>query len=458
MTRTRPGTRTLVVLLLASCTPTGGRGGGGDPSPAADIGPGKRLPCQVPGPGQCPNACAGGEQPLGGACANTGECACPNFCGPAGTCVTYAGEFAGCTCPGDFVLPPPPDIVEPPDLGPPEPDVGLLPPPADPGPPPPPDEGPDAPLPPPFVDIDDCPRPPPEGAQCNPYCQLGCEPGEHCTYTGSGTFGCLGWGGSGIDEVCTGFAECSEGHGCFGITGAPSAECHRFCIDNSDCPAGRPCALNVTFEGDVVATFCANPSNECDPFSAPEPQCGAAAGCYLTPPAGSTSCQLAGSLPQGAICWGLATNSCAPPLQCAVACTPICSLTGAPGAEPACEAMCAGGDVITLDPVLGAGMCAPAQVPKACELYDQIGCLPGDACYLVTGGWACAAEGAVPIGGACQFTNDCTPGTICVDSTCRRVCSLAANAVPTHACATKCAGAQIAAVVPQLWALGVCIE
>ncbi len=58
-------------------------------------------PCEVL-PGECPNACTGGDVLEGGVCGAPGDCACGFFC-KAGTCSFYTGSNRDCLC-GDVAM------------------------------------------------------------------------------------------------------------------------------------------------------------------------------------------------------------------------------------------------------------------------------------------------------------------------------------------------------------------
>ena len=268
----------ILFLTLVGC---GSDGGGGDTC--------------TPQEGQCPNVCAGGEALEGEACATSADCACPNAC-YGGLCAPYEGDNAGCAC---VEVPQPDggdtagDVTE--DTGP---------------------------------NINDCPKAAPTGATCNPYCNLGCDDGEMCTYD-FGAFQCLPIGVYGIGEPCGSSTACEEGMACFALTGEPGETCHAFCIDDSDCPDNRKCDQTVNFSsggGEAAqAKFCSDVVTGCDAFSETN-DCGDTMACYLDKKV--TKCMEAGALPLGEFCD--APNDCAPGLHCLVVCTEICGVTDAP--------------------------------------------------------------------------------------------------------------------------------
>ena len=299
------------------------------------------------------------------------------------------------------------------------------------------------------VDIFDCAKAPPEGAPCNPYCQLGCGVGEHCTYVGSGAFGCLPIGPVPLDGQCEAFTDCATATGCFGLTGDPTATCHKLCLDNTTCPGKRPCDLTVNFGGGVTVTVCASANAGCNPFADECPE----GTCYLDG-SGGAKCLAEGTLGQGEICDGKPPNSCAPGLHCAVACQPLCNTHPSSGDQPKCDSTCASGQSLEIASLLSAAVCLTAKAPAACDAHAQTGCPPLQGCYLITGGFGCAPAGNQSMGEQCLYTNDCAPGTICTNGTCSQLCNLAANAPPDQACNQKCASHEI--VVPAIWNIGVC--
>ena len=441
----------MAILSLGACTPGAPRG----PSTGGGTGGGG---CTAPAPGECPNACAGGTHFLGQSCKNTGECVCGLFCPPDGACIPYAGQFAGCACPGD------PDK---PDAGPIEPDTSVVMDVAVPEPDvddamdaigevsigfgdakdttEPPDVTPD-PGPTPIVDITDCEKQPPQGALCNPYCNLGCAPDKHCTYVGQGKFGCETPGDTVAGGTCSTFADCGLGTACFGITGEPSATCHLMCKNDSQCPG--PCDLTVNFGSGTLVDVCNDPILSCNPFSQDCEQ----GACYLSGP--GTDCLVDGAAGDAEPCWGLPSNFCKPGLVCGVECTQPCSTNDLTEDQPKCSA-CPTGAAVVLSPAADVGTCVSSDVPQVCDLFQQTGCSPGDACYVVGGGWACLSAGTTPLNGACVFTDACVPGTVCVNGTCRRVCRKSDTGLEQYRCAAHCPDT-VEILAPAEWDTGVC--
>ena len=203
----------------------------------------------------------------------------------------------------------------------------------------------------------------------------------------------------------------------------------------------------------AIAYVCNDPVLECNPFGPPAEECAEGAGCYIEP--GGTDCLAAGSKPEGSVCYGDSPNSCIPGLQCAIVCSQICSVIDNNADQPKCDNACPTGVRFPLASPVGAAVCVTANMPSLCNLYTQTGCPDGKACYIVTGGAACADAGNLQLGAVCQYTDECAPGTICASGTCKTLCSLDPNAVPNDACDQKCAaGHEI--VVPTLWNVGVC--
>ncbi|MBD88921.1 MAG: hypothetical protein CL940_01100, partial [Deltaproteobacteria bacterium] len=250
--------------------------------------------CQFVDDVHCPNKCAGGTGTQGESCEITDDCACGFKCF-SGECTPFAGDLEGCLCN---------DVPEGDTAG----DTTV-------------EED--------TTNTDACPKPAPAGADCNPYCNLGCADGEHCSYF-NGSFSCMPFGDLALDEPCGSSQVCEEGSACFGLTGGSGDTCKAFCIDDDDCPVGRKCDLNVNFSSGS-ASFCGDITVGCDPF-APGNTCGDGAACYVDNTA--TKCMAAGALPEGEICEG--ANSCAPGLHCLIVCTKICGLNA--GQEPSCTA------------------------------------------------------------------------------------------------------------------------
>jgi len=294
----------------------------------------------------------------------------------------------------------------------------------------------------------DCDKPPPQGASCNPYCNLGCLDGEHCSYSG-GAFICEATGQAGIGEACSQAATCQPKMACFSLTGEPTSTCHQFCITDDDCPQNRLCNQNVNFQDGATATFCSDIAVGCSAFNAGS--CPEGQACYFNN--GATKCLPAGGLALGEPCKDSGANACTPGLQCLIVCTAICATKEDGEDQPKCSATCDGAPSV-VDAANGIGMCIGPDPPQECELYEQLGCPAGEACYPTTLGWECLSAGDIPDEAACQFTNDCEPGTICVNGACAIACSLKPDAAEDSKCSSLCGASS--GLSPTQWGVGFC--
>ncbi len=395
---------------------------------------GPAAPACAPGPGDCPNLCTSGDNEQDEICSTENDCACGLACkviNGVASCQPFDGDNEGCSCElpepatgadgagGDGTTPEPEPEPEP--------------------------SGPD---------IDgDCPKLAPTGAACNPFCQLGCDADENCTYAFSNVL-CQPQGQIGIGEPCAGDSSCEVGHACIGITDDPDGQtCKRFCITDDDCPEDRRCDLNVNFTaaaGELQMSFCGKITIGCDAFEQPSTVCAEEEACYYFQ--NSTSCQPAGSLEEGELCGE--ANDCAPGLQCLVECTEICSTTSA--AEPLCNA-CPSGEFDVLEEDNGLGFCLTDEVPAACNPFGaESGCPGGEGCYLTTGGFGCIGingEGNPP-GSECTGSNSCETGSVCISNICLPSCTVDPNAPAEHQCETMCSS--FGTLSPAIWQLGFC--
>jgi hypothetical protein len=165
----------------------------------------------------------------------------------------------------------------------------------------------------------------------------------------------------------------------------------------------------------------------------------------------------AGSLAEGEICHGQGANVCEPGLQCLVLCTKVCSFSDINDDEPKCLDTCpSGGKFQPINNDNFIGLCLGDTVPQACNLFEQTGCDPGQGCYSIKGGWGCVKAGSTKVGAACQYTNDCAPGTICINSTCAEVCSSHADDKEKNYSCDKQCGGEFNNITPAEWNIGFC--
>jgi hypothetical protein len=297
------------------------------------------------------------------------------------------------------------------------------------------------------VDINDCPKVVPATATCNPYCQLGCNPGDHCVVDGS-TFGCLPTGTFSYGEDCTTPGSCAYGLSCFTLSSEGSARCHAPCITDVDCPPPAACNTTASIGGGLSLSICSAPSESCDILD--PSSCGEGQSCYLN---GNTAqCLPNGTLGAGEICEGGPANNCAPGLSCLVTCRELCSTDNE---QPSCS-VCGGGHH-EFSPSLGLGFCLIGGPPTLCDLFTQADCEADKGCYPVMGGIACRHAGSLTPGSPCQSGNSCTPGYACVNGGCLQLCDLSALASTATSCEARCPSS-MGAILPESWQIGVCLD
>ncbi len=238
---------------------------------------------------------------------------------------------------------------------------------------------------------------------------------------------------------------------CFGLNDGANM-CRKPCIDVDDCPGDRPCNLNVNFP-DFSASFCGLPTVGCDPFQDATTACGDGNACYYGNQA--TQCMAAGSAPAGTDCYGESANLCASGLQCIVECQQACSTDDSGTGEPKCSSLCTG-EVLEISAENSMGVCLTDTVPATCDIWTNTGCDGGDGCYRVQGGIACLTAGSTAVGEACQFTNDCVPGSVCVSSQCQELCDATEGETGPNACDTKCQSSNN--LTPTAWNFGICTD
>ena len=297
------------------------------------------------------------------------------------------------------------------------------------------------------VDLNDCDKEVPLFADCNPYCQLGCDDGEQCVIDAA-FFTCHPVGTLGFGATCSGPASCGPGMSCFPLPGSTVPVCQMPCIDDGDCPGPSQCAVTANLGGGSELSLCANTHQECDPLA--QTGCATGQACYFD--GGATLCWPPGTSGEGEICEGLAPNACGAGLHCLVSCRPLCS-TGAE--SPSCDA-CPDGDH-EISEALGLGFCLNGPGPSLCDLYTQSGCAIDEGCYPVPGGVACRPEGTIGPELPCTDGDSCVPGYACVSSACRRLCDLQADDAATTSCAARCIN-DFGAIEPVAWGMGVCIN
>ena len=183
-------------------------------------------PCVVQ-PWMCPNACEHGPLGEGDICVTDVDCGCGLFC-DFGGCVPMTGVDEGCRCVGD----PPPGETQ---------------------------SGAEEFEPIAYSDSG-CVSATPSNSTCNPYCQLGCPLGTHCTLVPEpveeARFACLAIGEGTRGAICTDGTECAENHSCFKPFDADEATCMTTCDEDADCGKNFLCTLNLDFNFTFGTTFC----------------------------------------------------------------------------------------------------------------------------------------------------------------------------------------------------------
>ena len=110
-----------------------------------------------------------------------------------------------------------------------------------------------------------CPRKVPNDFVCNPYCNTGCQRGEHCTLANN-TFACVPTGAGTLGAPCRSSSDCGQKMACFQLRGEDLSTCRQFCTSDIECPQERKCELRVNF-GAGEHSFCTDISVSCDPFT-----------------------------------------------------------------------------------------------------------------------------------------------------------------------------------------------
>jgi hypothetical protein len=387
------------IFALSAC----GGGGGGEAPPE----------------GACPNYGTSSSGVDGEACANSDDCACGLFCEAAsGSCQPYTGGNAGCLC----------EAPEPQPDGTTSVDPGTTPI----------DEG---------TNINaNCSKPAPDGAQCNPYCQIGCDDDEQCSFKGWG-FGCTGVGSSVIGEACSGYDGCSDGMSCLKMTGEEESTCRRTCIGDSDCPGERKCDFKVNFSEGGSVDFCGALPEDCDPFTGGGCEDGKA--CYFG--SNTIKCLDAGTLAEGDVCHGVTDNRCAPGLQCAVTCIKPCSLDNS--VDPKCSSCEIGSQ--NLSQPLNLGFCISNEPNGTCDIFAQ-DCPSGQGCYGTLGGHICMDGGSKDAGQFCDGSTECKPGHVCIAPVCVQLCDTSDDANAGESCSERCGSN--GNLSPMEWGIGFCTD
>ncbi|MFT5356315.1 MAG: hypothetical protein ACI9KE_003538 [Polyangiales bacterium] len=157
--------------------------------------------------------------------------------------------------------------------------------------------------------------------------------------------------------------------------------------------------------------------------------CEAAESCFVAGGADSAMsvCAPAGAVALGGTC--MAADECQLGLSCiGNTCQPLCC--GDSDADCPAGGVCNG-----LSNLEGIGVCL---LPDGCDLVMQTGCGAMLGCYPLSseGGTRCATSGAAAVGAACEASNDCAGGTICLDDgVCHSLCALESETCGDQRCA-----------------------
>ncbi len=278
------------------------------------------------GPGDCPNLGTTGVGSWFEVCASDAFCECGLFC-KSGACMPFEGDETDCSC-GDEPDDPADaggggggasDVTDGADAG-------------------------------PTVDIDDCFEPAPNGATCNPWCQLGCADDEQCSLIDT-NFACAAVGALPFGADCVEPSDCAEGLSCYGLLDEPSPTCRQMCDVTNPCPVSWECTLELSFSAGFTISFCAPVPKPCDLWSQ---DCKASGQCILV--GSDTTCiPSTGEGEKGSTC-GSSTD-CLKGLLCVgTLCVEPCSYAAAPPAgATVCADLCE--QYENIDPFLEIGWC-----------------------------------------------------------------------------------------------------
>jgi hypothetical protein len=247
-----------------------------------------------------------------------------------------------------------------------------------------------------------CAKPPLASAACGLFPQCGCPAGQACRLTGAQATSCSPIGTIGATAACSQSADCPAGYDCIG------GRCAGFCASDADCAGTGSVCLDINFSGAPVsgARACILACNRTN--SAP---CGAGIAC-----ARLTGATISGRTLTGNFCLK-------PSMDCPFKADGRCD-------EPEDGRACVDGSDAT-----DCTVCTPPNPPGGtCDVVSQCGCTGGQACAhnppasgSTTATVSCRAPGSVAREGFCNFLDDCSAGTTCVGSVCRRYCTLDAD-------------------------------
>ena len=171
---------------------------------------------------------------------------------------------------------------------------------------------------------------------CDPLCQTGCEPGEHCILDADTTAACGPSGVGAQGQACNADTECAVGLHCRSVAGS-APRCLNYCNPDGEpgCPANHAC---VRLQADTRVGACVPIENECD--AAPTDTCTDPDECYDT--IQGRKCLPSGDVMLDGDC--NLSSECAAGLRCVSimdvgqVCKPLCDPNGA--ADQCTDGMC----------------------------------------------------------------------------------------------------------------------
>lgn len=290
------------------------------------------------------------------------------------------------------------------------------------------------------VVVADVPTPSDTGGPDPAGWQSSCGDGMAC-YHANQVVQCMPVGSMAPGAICDGLSNaanaCAPGLQCF-------VACTEICNTNSSASDAPQCAtacpdggfIEVNEELGVGVCTAGGPPTACDLFA--QTGCVVGEACY--PVRGGHGCRPEGDVKPGETC--RFTNDCTSGHICVnQTCQMVCdNREGAPLAT-SCDEICDSSNGLT-PAEWGVGICTDAAPAVTCDFWAQDCPEVSQSCYFVTGGATCLDErGNAPVGGECQFVNDCAAGLMCVSDACVQPCSLDEFApAPTPICTEVCSG------------------
>jgi hypothetical protein len=230
-----------------------------------------------------------------------------------------------------------------------------------------------------------------------------------------------------------------------GSSNAPASAPGR-CSSDADCSDSLTCGMasgacvSAAGAGGVAgvagmggAALGINTSAQMPCTTKPQSGCPAGSWCLVANASGDTSCYSSGSVPYGGACSTI--NDCQGGLLCVYGqCTNLCAGVSDCSSAPyaTCSPYPQRGSVAAIP---GSSFCSiqcnPADPFNSARSADFAACLPGTTCSVQgsdgpTGATNCYLAGTVTNGNACNDTNSCAAGLICLtqgsSSSCTPMC------------------------------------